>query len=190
MLEETRDLHESALCAVGTPSSPPTIDSIFRSLRRLRNARRVRCAARQPKCRRWIEHHGVLGRFRNNRKPLFVRTPSTHPAPAKRLRDDPDGGRWPTAPAPRRAFRHQTICGIHRNARYRQSRVIPTSKHRLPLCGSLHNPCWSYLASRGIQPHWLILRLSSFSNSASVRIVTPSSLALSYFEPGSVPTTT
>ena len=31
---------------------------------------------------------------------------------------------------------------------------------------------------------------SNFSNSGSVRIVTPSSLALSYFEPGSVPTTT
>jgi hypothetical protein len=34
------------------------------------------------------------------------------------------------------------------------------------------------------------LRPTNFSNSASVRIDTPSSLALSYFEPGSVPTTT
>jgi hypothetical protein len=32
--------------------------------------------------------------------------------------------------------------------------------------------------------------LISFSNSASVKVVTPSSLAFSYFEPGSVPTTT
>jgi len=31
---------------------------------------------------------------------------------------------------------------------------------------------------------------TSFSNSPSVRIVTPSSFALSYFDPGSVPTTT
>jgi len=30
----------------------------------------------------------------------------------------------------------------------------------------------------------------NFSNSGSLRIVTPNSLALSYFEPGSVPTTT
>jgi DNA-directed RNA polymerase subunit RPC12/RpoP len=47
---------------------------------------------------------------------------------------------------------------------------LPTSKRRiLPRC--YFNP-------------------SSFSNSVSVRVVTPSSLALSCFDPGSVPTTT
>src|SRR5713226_583585 len=34
------------------------------------------------------------------------------------------------------------------------------------------------------------LRLRSFSNAASSRMATPSDLALSYFEPGSAPTTT
>jgi hypothetical protein len=41
----------------------------------------------------------------------------------------------------------------------------------------------SRVASRYLNP-------TSFSNSVSVKIVTPSSLALSYFEPGSAPTTT
>jgi len=47
-----------------------------------------------------------------------------------------------------------------------------------------------YSDSKPSQPNAVHLAPTNFSNSPSLRIVTPSSLALSYFEPGSVPTTT
>lgn len=45
-------------------------------------------------------------------------------------------------------------------------------------------------ATPRIRPARIYFALSNFSNSDSVRMGTPSSLALSYLEPGSVPTTT
>jgi hypothetical protein len=47
---------------------------------------------------------------------------------------------------------------------------------------------WAQTSSGAEQQSYL--RLNNFSNSVSVKIGTPSSLALSYLEPGSAPTTT
>src|SRR5215469_16047930 len=70
----------------------------------------------------------------------------------------------------------------------RQRVGFPGADHRLqnnPDCIAIAAGCRTNAQAK--LPYF---RPTSFSKSASLRMVTPSSLALSYFEPGSAPTTT